>query len=107
MRSDNRFPKFQGIGDLSKTLVETRKNVLYPLVYLLVKLALSFPVATAPVERVFSAMNLVKTRPHNRLGDTFLNDCLVSYIEREIFDSIDNETIIQGSQNMNSCREQI
>ena len=107
LRFDSRFSKVQGIGDLSKTLVETRKNVLYPLVFLLVKLALILPVATASVERVFSAMNLVKTRLRNRLGDTFLNDCLVSYIEREIFDSIDNETIIQGSQNMNSCREQI
>ena len=107
MRSDNRFPNFQGIGDLSKTLVETRKNVLYPLVFLLVKLALILPVATASVERVFSAMNLVKTRLRNRLGDIFLNDCLVTYIEREIFDSIDNEKIIQGYQNMKSRREQL
>ncbi|WOH08279.1 hypothetical protein DCAR_0727717 [Daucus carota subsp. sativus] len=95
MRSDNRFSKVQGIGDLSKTLVETRKNVLYPLVFLLVKLALILPVATA------------STRLRNRLRDTFLNDCLVTYIEREIFDSIDNEKIIQGYQNMKSRREQL
>ena len=107
MRSDNRFSKVQGIGDLFKTLVETRKNVLYPLVHLLVKLALILPVATASVERVFSAMNLVKTRLSNRLGDTFLNDGLVTYIEREIFDSIDNVKIIQGYQNMKSRREQL
>ena len=71
------------------------------------KLALILPVATASVERVFSAMNLVKTRLRNRLRDTFLNDCLVTYIEREIFDSIDNEKIIQGYQNMKSRREQL
>ena len=91
MRSDNRFSNVQGIGDFSKTLVETKKNVVYSLVYLLVTLALVLSVATASMERVFSVMNLVKTRLRNRLGDAFLIDCLVTYILREIFDSIDNE----------------
>ena len=49
----------------------------------------------------------MKTRLRNRLGDNFLNDCLVTYIERETFDSIDNEKIIQGYQNMKSRREQL
>lgn len=57
MRSNNRFSKVQGIDDLSKTLVETKKNVVYPLLYLLVKLAIILPVATASVEQVFLAMN--------------------------------------------------
>jgi len=28
------------------------------------------------------------------LGDEFLNDCLVTYIESDIFDSIENEEIL-------------
>ena len=43
-------------------MVETKKNVVYPLVYLLVSLALTLPVAIATVERAFSAMKIVKNR---------------------------------------------
>ena len=52
MRSDNRFSKVQGIGDLSQTLVETKKNVVYPLVYLLVKLALILLIATTSCDNI-------------------------------------------------------
>ncbi|XP_016165011.2 zinc finger MYM-type protein 1-like [Arachis ipaensis] len=103
VRSDDQFSNLNGIGALSQKLVETRKNIVYPLVFLLLKLALVFPVATASVERTFSAMNIIKSRLRNRMGDEFLNDCLVTYIERETFDCIDNEKI-QSFQNMKSRR---
>ncbi|XP_020237275.2 zinc finger MYM-type protein 1 [Cajanus cajan] len=104
---DSAFSKLEGIGDLSMKLVETRKHVVYPLVYLLLELALILPVATASVERVFSAMNIIKNRMRNRMGDEWLNDCLVTYIEREVFDSIENEQIIQCFQTMKTRREQL
>ena len=50
-------------------MVEMKKNVSYPLVYALVTLALILPVATATVERAFSAMNIIKNRLRNRIGD--------------------------------------
>ncbi|XP_029148316.1 uncharacterized protein [Arachis hypogaea] len=104
VRSDDQFSNLNGIGALSQKLVETRKNIVYPLVFLLLKLALVLPVATASVERTFSAMNIIKSRLRNRMGDEFLNDCLVTYIERETFDCIDNEKIIQSFQNMKPRR---
>ncbi|XP_015962162.1 uncharacterized protein LOC107486124 [Arachis duranensis] len=104
VRSDDHFSDLNGIGALSQKLVETRKNIIYPLVFLLLKLALVLPVATASVERTFSAMNIIKSRLRNRMGDEFLNDCLVTYIERETFDCIDNEKIIQSFQNMKPRR---
>ncbi|KAL1329400.1 hypothetical protein AAHE18_12G037600 [Arachis hypogaea] len=61
----------------------------------ILNLVLVLPVATASVERTFSAMNIIKSRLCNCMGDQFLNDCLVTYIERETFDRIDNEKIIQ------------
>nr|KYP35117.1 hypothetical protein KK1_043870 [Cajanus cajan] len=85
-------------------LVETRKRVVYPLIFLFLELALILPVATASVERVFSAMNIIKNRMRN---DEWLNDCLVTYIEREVFDSIENEQIIQCFQTMKARREQL
>ncbi|XP_058005418.1 uncharacterized protein LOC131181388 [Hevea brasiliensis] len=42
-------------------------------------------VATATVERAFSAMNIIKSSLRNRMGDELLNDCLVAYIERDLF----------------------
>ena len=64
------------------------------LVYLFVKLALTLFVATASVERAFSVMKYIKTALCNQMGDKWLNDCLMFYIEKDVFDSIDNEAIM-------------
>ena len=66
-------------------MVEMKKNVLYPLVYSLVTLTLILPVATATVERTFSVMNIIKNRLRNQIGDQWMNDCLVTYIEKYIY----------------------
>ena len=95
MRSNEEFVGLKRLGDLAKKMVETKKDKVYPLVYLLITLALVLPVATATVERVFSGMNIVKNRLRNRMGDQLMNDNLIVYIEKDIFDSIDNEVVIQ------------
>ncbi|XP_024195937.1 zinc finger MYM-type protein 1-like [Rosa chinensis] len=107
MRSNNKFQELQGIADLAKKLVETRKHKTYPYVYLLITLALVLPVATPSVERAFSAMNIIKNRIRNRMGDQWMNDCLIVYLEKDIFNSIDNESIIQRFQNMAPRRGQL
>ncbi|XP_073121527.1 uncharacterized protein [Henckelia pumila] len=61
MRSNKQFSETTGISELAKRMVESKKHQLYPLVYLLLKLALLLPVAIPIVERVFSAMKIVKT----------------------------------------------
>ena len=77
------------------------------MVYRLVELTLPLHVATASVEIVFSAMKDVKTDLRNRMGDDWLNDSLVIYIENEIFDFIDNELILNRFQNMDSRINQL
>jgi hypothetical protein len=47
------------------------------------KLVLVLPVATATVERIFSRMKTVKTTLRNRIGDEFMNNCLICYLEKE------------------------
>ncbi|KAL8498282.1 hypothetical protein ACS0TY_021563 [Phlomoides rotata] len=66
-------------------LVKTKKYVTYPIIYLLIKLVLILPVATAGVERVISGMTYVKNRLRNSMGDQLLNDCLVTFIEKNVF----------------------
>ena len=107
MRNNDFFLKLQGVSELTEKLVSTRKHETYPLVYLLVKLALTLPVATATVERSFSAMKYVKNELRNRMGDQWMNDCLVVYIEKDVACSIDNETIMQRFQNMKTRRRQL
>ena len=87
--------------------MSTRKHETYPLVYLLVKLALTLLVATATVERSFSAMKYIKNEMCNRMGDQWMNDCLVVYIEKDVACNIDNETIMQQFQNMKTRKRQL
>ena len=47
-------------------------------------LALILPVATATVERAFLAMNIIKNRLRNQIRDQWMNDCLVTYINRRV-----------------------
>ena len=71
------------------------------------KLVLTIPVTTVTVERSFSAMKYIKNKLRNRLGDKWMNDCLIVYIERYIVCSINNETIVQRFQNMKTRKRQL
>ena len=107
MHSNDFFLEVQGVSELAKKLVSTRMHKTYPLVYLLVKLALTLLVATATIERSFSAMKYIKNELHNWIRDQWMNDCLMVYIEKDVVCSIDNETIIQRFQNMKTRRRQL
>ena len=69
MQSTKEFLAFRGIGQLVEKIVEMKKNVSYLLVYSLVTLTLILLVAIATVERAFSAMNIIKNRLRNQIGD--------------------------------------
>ena len=69
MQSTEEFSAFRGIEQLVENMVEMKKNVSYPLVYLLVTLTLILLVATTTVERAFSIMNIIKNRLRNQIGD--------------------------------------
>jgi F0F1-type ATP synthase delta subunit len=46
VRDDSRLSNLKGVSELCRKLVETKKHTSFPLVFLLVKLALILPVAT-------------------------------------------------------------
>ena len=100
MQSTEEFSTFRGIRQLVEKMIEMKKNVSYPLVYSLVTLALILLVTTITVERAFSAMNIIKNRLRNQIGEQWMNDCLVTYIEKDIFKTIKCEEIMQRFQNM-------
>ena len=69
MQSTEEFLAFRGIRQLVEKMIEMKKNVSYPLIYLLMILALILLVTTATVERAFSTMNIIKNRLCNQIGD--------------------------------------
>jgi len=82
-------------------MVQLKDGKTYNLIYLLVNLTSLLLVATVTIEQVFSAMKFIKNLLRNRMGDELMNNCLVTYIEKKnIFDNIDNESIIQRFQNV-------
>ncbi|XXG68310.1 hypothetical protein AAC387_Pa06g1426 [Persea americana] len=100
MRTNSRFSEVKGISGLAQKMVETRKDIVYDFVYLLLKLALTLPIATASVERASSTVKIVKNRLHSRMEAEWMNDCLLVYSEKDIFNGIDDEAIMQRFQNM-------
>ncbi|KAL5716165.1 hypothetical protein ACHQM5_017892 [Ranunculus cassubicifolius] len=85
MEKNTEFSDLKGITELSVKMVETRLSLTYRLVYRLITLALILPVATATVERAFSAMKLVKTERRNKISDSWMSDSLLTFIEKDVF----------------------
>ena len=83
------------LSDLCQTLVETGKNIMYDLVERVCRLLLTLPVSTATTERGFSAMKIFKNRLRNKMSDDNLANSLVVYIEKEIAEKFDSESIIE------------
>ncbi|GAB2268837.1 hypothetical protein Dimus_038737 [Dionaea muscipula] len=94
MRRDERFWSLKNIGELSMKLFETKNHVLYSKVYLLLKLVLLLPVETTSVKRAFSSMTFIKNKVCNSIGNQLLNNCLVTYIEKDLFLSISDDDIV-------------
>ena len=102
IREDERFSNLKDLGDLAYMMVKTKKHLSHPQVYRLLKLVLNLPVATATVKRCFSAMKIVKTSLRNRISDQFLNDCVICFVEKELFEKITNEIVVKRFQTMES-----
>jgi hypothetical protein len=100
VRQDTNFANLKGLSDLCAKLVETNKCSTYALVYKLLKLALVLSVAIASVKHIFSAMNLVKSWLCNKMCDQWLNDRLVTLLERDVLATIDNDIVLAHFQQM-------
>jgi hypothetical protein len=104
VKDDERFSNLGTIDQLSKRMVNTNKYERYPMVYRLLKVVLVLPVATATVERCFTAMKIVKTELRNRIGDIYMSNSLICYVEKEELLKVTNEAVIQRFMTMKPCR---
>jgi hypothetical protein len=85
-------------------MVKNNMHTSYKEVYHLIELTLILPVTTASVERIFSAMSIIKTDLRSKMDDERLNDLMICYTEKEIFRKIDNEKIKKRFQEMKKRR---
>ena len=60
----------------------------------MVNCLLTLPVSIATIERVFSAMKVVKTNFRNKMENVFLMDSLMLYIEKDIASTFSLDLII-------------
>jgi hypothetical protein len=81
VRADSRFATLNTISELVRLMVDTKKHLGFPLAHRLLKLVLILPIATALVDRCFSTMKIVKTMLRNHMGDGFMNDCFICFVE--------------------------
>ncbi|XP_012453530.2 uncharacterized protein LOC105775569 [Gossypium raimondii] len=68
------FRKISTLSELCRSLVESGKSVMYPLVDRLISLILALPVSIVSSKRVFSTMNIVKTRLCSKMEDDFFKN---------------------------------
>jgi hypothetical protein len=69
-----------------------------------IRLVLILPFSTTTIDCAFSAMKLVKIRLRNKMGDDFLRDCLIIYIEKEIAIEFTTDVLIDDFYDMRSHR---
>ena len=70
----------------------------------MVRLMLTLPVSTATTERAFSAMKVVKTNLRNKMGNDFLTDSLMLYIEKDIISTFSLDSIVDDFEDLKERR---
>lgn len=62
-------------------MVKTKSHTSYKLVYCLIELTLTLLLAITSVERIFSAMSIMNTVWHGKIGDGRFNYLMICYNE--------------------------
>ena len=83
MSIENKFEELSTIQELCSCLVATNRNEIYFLINRLLRLITTLLVSTATTERSFSAIKIIKTKLRNKMGNEFLNNSMIVYIDRE------------------------
>jgi hypothetical protein len=94
------YRAYHDFASLAIKLVENKAHLAFPLVYRIIELEFILPMATASIERAFSAMNIIKTDLRNRMKDEWLKDLTFFYIEKELFKELDPKKIKRTFQSM-------
>jgi|UPI0003BA9830 hypothetical protein len=102
--NDDEFFDIEGIASFAKKMIKIKNDSsekdFQIDIYMLIKLSLLLLIATAIVKRVFFAMHIIKSILQNKMIDKHINNNLIAYIEKDIFDEINNDVIMKRFQNI-------
>ncbi|XP_042396678.1 uncharacterized protein LOC121986807 [Zingiber officinale] len=101
---DHEFQQISTLSALYREMIVTKKAESYVMIQRLIRLVLILPVSTATTERAFSSMKFLKTARHNKMDDDLLSDCMILYIERQLYEKIDLESVIDELYTLKSRR---
>ncbi|KAL8460002.1 hypothetical protein ACS0TY_031783 [Phlomoides rotata] len=79
----------------------------YNLITRLIHLVLTILVTPAMIERTFSAMKHVKSILQNKMANVYLSNSMIVYIERELFEDIDLDSIIDEFYHIKNRKTQL
>ena len=75
--------------------MNTNKYVSFSaLVYQMLKQVLILLLTTSSLERCFSIMNIVKNVLRHKMGEQFMSDCLICFVEKDTFSNITKDVVI-------------
>ena len=63
----------------------------FPLITKLLKLVCVIPSSTATCERNFSGLNFIKNKLRNKLGNDFLDDLMLGFLEKDLVNKVLND----------------
>jgi hypothetical protein len=95
VHNDSKLQNLSSIAKLCQGLVETEKSNTYHLIDRLICHVLTLLVFTMTTKRTFSTMKVVKTKLRNKMENEFLTNSLVVYIESEIVESFNLDSILE------------
>ncbi|KAL8459994.1 hypothetical protein ACS0TY_031776 [Phlomoides rotata] len=79
----------------------------YNLITRLIHLVLTLHVTPAMTERTFSAMKHVKSILQNKMANDYLSNSMIVYFERELFEDIDPDSIIDEFYHIKNRKTQL
>ena len=95
--------KLLNIFELWQWLTRTRKSITWQFAERVVVLVLTLTIFIATMKWVFSIMNIIKTRFHNKMKYDILTNYLILYIKREIVLKFSTKLIIEDFQDLKDC----
>ena len=95
--------KLLNIFELWQWLIRTRKSITWQFAEGVVVLVFTLTISIATMKWVFSIMNIIKTRFHNKMKYDILTNYLILYIKREIVLKFSTKLIIEDFQDLKDC----
>jgi len=101
------FQNMSIISELYRELAETNKSQYYHLIDRLIRLVLTLLVSIATIKRTFLTMKHVKSVLRNKIKEELLTDSMMIYIEQELVEDIDSDSILDELYSIKHRRMQL